>query len=407
MSGKKGGGKKGNEGGKKAEGADFKFDFGQGGKNTFDLAGKDAALLPFIQKKLDTLVGKSSGYLEELPLSVQNRVKALKKLHATKSTLDDDFKKELQALHDKYDKLFAPLYDRRRDIVQGISEPTAEELKEEKAPEKEEKTEVKQEGEKAEKKEPNEGKDVKGIPDFWMEAFKHHDYFGDMITKKDEGALKHLIDVRWKPVAASAEKNWSRESFVLEFEFEDNAYFTNKIISKSYFLQEHEAMGETIFDHVEASKIEWKAGKNLTVKMVQVQQPVGGGKRGGRGGRGRGKSQGKVKTVTVEEPCESFFNFFNEDVTLGLEDDDLQEDDLQNLHEEDYELGLAIKEQVISSAVLWFTGEIPTLGSMDDDGEDDGDEDGEYDSAEDPDFEEPVAGEQAPGGEQKPECAQQ
>jgi len=60
---------------------------------------------------------------------------------------------------------------------------------------------------------------------------------------------------------------------------------------------------------------------------------------------------------------------------------------------------IAIKEQIIPSAVLWYTGEIEdTFGDEDDSGED-----GEYDSAEDPDFEpDPNL-----PSEQKPECAQQ
>ena len=51
----------------------------------------------------------------------------------------------------------------------------------------------------------------------------------------------------------------------------------------------------------------------------------GGGKRGGRkGGRGGKKSSGKV--VTVEEPCESFFNFFKSDIAsaFGIEDEDME-----------------------------------------------------------------------------------
>jgi len=393
MSGKKGG-KGGNQGGKKPEG-DFKFNFGgEGGKQTFDFAGKDAALLPMIQNKLATLVGKSSGYLEELPLPVQNRIKALKNLHEKKVELDKEYKKEMDALQAKFDKLLDPLFNRRREIVQGVSEPTADELKGDKSTEtKEEKEAEKKEGKKEEK-------DVKGIPDFWMEAFKHHDDFAEMVTKKDEAALKHLIDVRWKPVT-DAEK-WSSASFILELEFSENAFFTNKVLSKTYYLTENDLLGETIFDHLEACEIDWKPGKNLTVKMVQQQ--VGGGKRGGRKGRG-GKSHGQVKTVMVEEPCESFFNFFNQNVAFGLDEEELEDEDMQELLESDYEMGLAVKEQIIPSAVLWFTGEIQDLSPFGE-GEEEFDEEGEYDSAEDADFEpDPNAPASADG--QKPECTQQ
>jgi len=406
--GGKGGNKGGNQGGKPEGGQDFKFNFGAEGSDAalkFDFGGKDAAMLPFIQQRLGHLIGKSSGYLESLPEPVQNRVKALKKLHERKSEFDKEYKKELLALQEKFDKLIEPLYDRRRQLVQGTAEPTEEELKEEKKEGEtaEAKTEVKKEEGKAEEK------DVKGVPDFWMEAFKHHDDFAEMITTKDEAVLKHLIDVRWKSLSGEGSEKYSPASFILEFEFSENPYFTNKVITKTYYLVEHEALGETMFDRMESSPIDWKAGKNVTVRMVQQQQPVGG-KRGGRnnrGGRGRGKGQVATKTVMVEEPCESFFNFFNPNVAFGLEDEEeIEEEDMQELMEADYEMGLGVKEQIIPSAVLWFTGEIQSpMAGLDfgmEEGDDEG-EDGEYDSAEDPDFEPDP---NAPAAE-KPECKQQ
>jgi len=326
--------------------------------------------------------------------------------------LDKEFKKELQALEEKFEKLINPLYDRRRDIVQGVSEPTDEEMKEALSAEtKEAKPEEKGEAKKEEKKEEKKDKDqenAKGIPGFWMEAFRHHDDFGETITKKDEAALKHLIDVRWTAVPNSEEKKWSSSSFVLEFEFAENPHFTNKVLSKTFFLLEDEQFGETIFDHLEASPIEWKAGKNLTVKMVPQQvEPKRGGRRGGKG-RG-GKAQGG-KTVMVEEATESFFHFFSDNPLLGVEDDEeIDDSELQAIFENEYELGCIVKEQIISSAVLWFTGEIQQPMDEDESGEDEEGDEGEYDSAEDADF---VPDPNAPGGPagadgQKPECAQQ
>jgi nucleosome assembly protein 1-like 1 len=248
--GNQGGGKqppKGNEGGEdqfkfnfnvgadpNKEGAEVaKFDFGgKAGKQALDLMAKDPNLISFMQKKLDSIVGKSSGYFEELPAPVQNRVRALKKLQNKKSELDKEFRKEMLALQEKYDKLSDPLYERRREIVQGVSEPTEEELKEEKKEEGEKKEgESKEEKKEGEKK---EEKDIKGIPDFWMETFKHHADFEEIITKKDEAVLKHLIEVRWRPIPKS-DKKYSESSFVLEFEFSENHYFENKVLTKSFF----------------------------------------------------------------------------------------------------------------------------------------------------------------------------
>jgi nucleosome assembly protein 1-like 1 len=90
---------------------------------------------------------------------------------------------------------------------------------------------------------------VKGIPNFWLSVFQHHDDFADSITDQDEKALKHLIDVRWKPIPV--EKGRSESSFVLEFEFTENSYFTNKILTKSFYFTEHEIFGD-IIDNMEA-----------------------------------------------------------------------------------------------------------------------------------------------------------
>jgi len=417
-------GKKGNKGGggggkkpdqpKATESAPesaFKFNFGGGNDQgearipTFDFGSKDSPLIPMMQKKLNSLIGKGSGYFESLPAPVQERIKGLKGLHRKKAELDRQYKKELLELQAKFDKLIDPLYARRKEIVIGGSEPSKEELEEaakleaEKAA-NEEKTEEKEEekkgGEvKTEKQEEEEPADVKGIPNFWLNAFQHHGDFAESITKQDEKALKYLLDVRWKSLPE--EKGRSEASFVLEFEFSENPYFTDKVLSKTYYLTEHELLGETMFDKMEGSTINWKPGKDLTVKLVQVQQNAG--RRGGRRGRGKG-GKGGSKTITVEEPTDSFFNFFKSDVASAFMVPDDEEDvDLQDLYEADYEMGVAIKEQIIPSAVLWFTGEIedPWGDEFDGEGED---EDGEYDSAEDPDFD-------AAEGGQKPECAQQ
>jgi len=388
--------------------ATFKFNFGStpgdsGKQPTFDFGGKDSALLPLMQKKLNSLIGKPSGYFESLPAPIQNRIKALKSLHRKKAEFDAEYKKELKALQEKFDTLIDPLYARRKELVTGTQEPTEEEIKEEPN------TEVSKEESKEEKEEKTETEeelpvDVKGVPNFWLEAFKHHGDFAESISKNDEKALKYLIDVRFKPLPPV--EHQSDQSFVLEFEFEDNPYFSNKILTKTYFLTDHEQIGETTFDHMEGYNIDWKPGKNLTVKLVQVQS--GGGKRGGgRKGRGKGRSGGGGKMITVEEPCESFFNFFKSDVAAAFgiseEDEEMEDGDLGELFEVDYEMGLAVKEQIIASAVLWFTGEIEDPFGEDEEGEDEeGDE--EYDSAEDPDFE---LDPNAPQSEQKPECAQQ
>jgi nucleosome assembly protein 1-like 1 len=67
--------------------------------------------------------------------------------------------------------------------------------------------EVKEEGKEPKTEAPAEAKStepVKGVPEFWLLALKHHDDFASMITEKDEECLKHLIDIRVADVPESA-----------------------------------------------------------------------------------------------------------------------------------------------------------------------------------------------------------
>ena len=60
-------------------------------------------------------------------------------------------------------------------------------------------------------------------------------------------------------------------------------------------------------------EIDWKPGKNLTVIMKKKKQRAKGGK--------------QTRTVTKEEPCESFFNFFKPpQIPEDMDDDDDDED---------------------------------------------------------------------------------
>eukprot|EP01114_Cavostelium_apophysatum_P012661 TRINITY_DN288_c0_g1_i5.p3 TRINITY_DN288_c0_g1~~TRINITY_DN288_c0_g1_i5.p3 ORF type:complete len:407 (-),score=169.52 TRINITY_DN288_c0_g1_i5:33-1253(-) len=377
--GKNNKGGQGGQGGKGGpqKGEDFKFDFG--GNKAGGLSKEaQAELLPVLQQKLDTLIGKSSGYFESLPKSVQIKVQALKHLQAKADDFDTEYRKEVAALEEKYKNLKDPLLNRRADIVSG-SEPTEDELSSVKP---EEKIEIKSE----EKKE-----EVKGIPEFWLGAMSHHPQFAEMIMENDRPILAHLKDIKVSNVEG---EEAGSPSFVLEFHFAPNEYFTEEVLKKTYYLKEDHELHEVIFDSVKATEINWKEGKNVTVKLVQKQQKVGGGGRN-RGGKNRGGNKGQVKTITVEEPCESFFNFFSPpDEETFLDEDGEGEEELQALLEEDYEIGLMLKTMLIPNAINWFTGDVDleAFGGFadDEDGDDDeegeGGEDEEYDSEEDDDF---------------------
>jgi nucleosome assembly protein 1-like 1 len=222
-----------------------------------------------IQGKLGNLVGRSSGYIESLPASVRRRVAGLKGVQKDHSKLEAEFQEEVLQLEKKYFAKFTPLYEKRAQIVNGQLEPTEEEVKAgeaDKKPKTEDEEDEEEEEEVAKPEESkDEGADVKGIPEFWLSAMKNQVSLAEMITDKDEGALKYLTDIRMEYL--------DRPGFRLIFEFAENEYFSNKIITKAYFYRDENGYGgDFIYDHAEGDKIEWKPGKDLTVRIESKKQ---------------------------------------------------------------------------------------------------------------------------------------
>lgn len=223
-------------------------------------------LVSLIQGRLGGLIGRSSGYIESLPTEVKRRVAGLKGIQKEHSKLEAEFQEEVLQLEKKYFAKFTPLYEKRSEIVNGKTEPTEEQVK---AGEEDDEPETEGEGEGAaakEEKDPNtETKNVSGIPEFWLSAMKNQVSLAEMITDRDEEALKSLTDIRMEYL--------DKPGFRLIFEFAENNFFTNKTITKTYFYQNESGYGgDFIYDHAEGDKIEWKSGQDLTVRVEQKKQ---------------------------------------------------------------------------------------------------------------------------------------
>ncbi|KAI2567106.1 NAP1L1 isoform 10, partial [Pan troglodytes] len=159
-------------------------------------------ILAALQERLDGLVETPTGYIESLPRVVKRRVNALKNLQVKCAQIEAKFYEEVHDLERKYAVLYQPLFDK-------------EELKEKAKIEDEKKDEEKE--------------DPKGIPEFWLTVFKNVDLLSDMVQEHDEPILKHLKDIKVKFSDAGQPM-----SFVLEFHFEPNEYFTNEVLTKTY-----------------------------------------------------------------------------------------------------------------------------------------------------------------------------
>ncbi|EFX01416.1 nucleosome assembly protein [Grosmannia clavigera kw1407] len=321
------------------------------------LFAQNPRLVHMIQGKLGSLVGRSSGYIESLPPQVKRRVAGLKGIQKQHSKLEAEFQEEVLQLEKKYFAKFTPLYEKRATIINGGNEPTEDEVAagEEDEDEDEEETEK---ADKATEAAAESSETISGIPEFWLSAMKNQVSLAEMITDRDEGALKHLTDIRMEYL--------DKPGFRLIFEFSENDYFTNKTISKTYFYQNESGYGgDFIYDHAEGDKINWKADKDLTVRIEQKKQ--------------RNKNTKQTRIVKKTVPTESFFNFFSPPKPPADEEDDAASD-IEDRLELDYQLGEDIKEKLIPRAIDWFTGEALAFEEMDEDDIED-----EFDEEEDED----------------------
>jgi nucleosome assembly protein 1-like 1 len=211
-----------------------------------------------IQGKLSSLIGRSSGYVESLPAPVRRRVAGLKGVQKEHSKLEAEFQEEVLELEKKYFAKFTPLYQKRAKIVKGDAEASAEEVKAGEEDEEQDEAE-------ASTKPENTTETVTGIPEFWLSAMKNLFSAAEMITDRDETALKDLTDVRMEYL--------DKPGFRLIFEFGENEFFTNKTVTKTYFYQTERGYGgDFIYDYAEGDKIEWKSGKDLTVRIESKKQ---------------------------------------------------------------------------------------------------------------------------------------
>merc|ERR1712226_1424077 len=321
------------------------------------------------------MVGMNSGYIASLPAPVKRRLKALKKIQLESTKIEAKFYEEVHKLECKYHEMYKPLYDQRAKITKGDYEPNEDECEWPSDDEDDEelagdmKDKAKLEDEKA-KKEKEEKEAAKGVPEFWLTIFKNVDMLQEMVQEADEPLLHKLTDIT---VTFSEQPM----GFTLHFYFAPNDYFSNLILTKEYEMKCEPSEDDPFsFEGPEIFKckgctINWKEGKNLTVKTVKKKQ--------------KHKSKGNVRTITKQVKNDSFFNFFDPPPIPDDPNADI-DPETQDLLTADFEIGHYIRDRIIPRAVLFFPGEALQEDEFDD--EDEEEEDGEEGEEEedDPDF---------------------
>lgn len=333
-------------------------------KNNNCDSGQMIQALSALQNQLDRATNPSA-YILGLPGVVKRRLKALKKLQSEAIAVESKFFEELHGLECKYETLYKPYMEKRYKIVSAEIEPDDNECL---WPSEDEGDSL---ADDAKSKltfgdqrtgDGNPDSNIPGIPEFWLRIFKNVDILSDMLGEQDEPILKHLQDIRVKLLTEK------KPGFLLEFVFAPNDYFTNSVLTKEYTLTLDPDKEDLLsYEGPEITKstgctIDWKEGKNVTLKKVQKTQ--------------RRKGQEAKRTVTKIVRAHSFFNFFSPpQVPEGEEPDE----DTDELLSADYEVGHFLRDRVVPKAVLYFTGE-----ALDEEDEDEyEDEEGEeHDSEE-------------------------
>ncbi|KAI6112240.1 hypothetical protein EDD16DRAFT_1603698 [Pisolithus croceorrhizus] len=215
-----------------------------------------------VQGRLADLVGKSSGYIESLPVEVKKSIEALKGVQVKQNELQNQFRRECLELEKKYLELQKPLYERRLAIISGAAKATQEEI---------------DAGTQASQKDNEEytpiPADAPGepapIPEFWLTALRNHVGLSELITERDAAALKHLTDIRLSYLPSDQPK----PGFKITFHFSPNEYFENEILEKTYLYQEEVGYsGDFVYDRAIGTEIKWKEDKDLTKEFEIKKQ---------------------------------------------------------------------------------------------------------------------------------------
>jgi len=288
--------------------------------------------------------------ISSLPIVVQNRVKALKNLQLKTVNAECDYYKEVHQLDVKFQKMYDEINKQRESILSGAYEPSGAEIEWK----NKEEDEVNGDGEAKELTNGIEklkildmDENTKGIPKFWMHALKNanEECLMGLIESHDEDVLAYLTDIT---VHLNEAQN---NGFTLRFQFSENPYMSNSVLTKVYTLREDpdpdsplEYDGPEIIS-CKGCTIDWKAGKDVTKTVVKLKKlkPK------------KGKNV-PDKEITKEVKADSFFNFFSPPAHTDGKEEEMTDEERATLAM-DFDVGFAIKEKMVPRAVLYFTGE--------------------------------------------------
>ncbi|KAI9435022.1 hypothetical protein F5148DRAFT_989937 [Russula earlei] len=263
-------------------------------------------------------------------VDLQTKVLALMSLQGQYSSTQESYKNELLELDKKYLAYYhSPIFNRRKEIITGSSQPTAHEVEAGV-------TESRNGDPTGVPLPPTSNKDEPpqvGIPEFWLTALKHTTEIKPTIEKKDEAALKHLTDITFSYLPNPG------RGFQLTFSFSKNDFFTNEHLYKTYYYSGY----SNYINRAVGCKINWKGRNDLTRTILT--EP-----------RNNGRVISKICAA------ESFFNFFDpsrppseEAVNSGIMTPE-EFVAIEDRIELDHRIGIDLKDKIIPRAIEYYMG---------------------------------------------------
>lgn len=255
--------------------------------------------------------------LTRLPPDVRRRLRALRKLQLQTNNIEMEFHRKEFELEKEFQVKHSAILKKRFDIVSGEYEPIDEECD---YPDPDLLQRIDENISLFTHINVNVAEGcatpIKGIPNFWLHILYSNAMLDFLLHDGDEDILNHLIDIR------TTYKSEPHFSFILEFEFSENPFFENAILTKEYLLK-------------------MKFNDVLLYEGPEICKTIGC----------------DIKWKSEKTPGHpSFLDFFNPPV-LPTDAMDPSYEDIKNVLESDFEIGNYIKDHIIPKATLCYTGE--------------------------------------------------
>jgi len=273
-------------------------------------------------------------FLAMLPSCVKSRVEKLKELHKTKVQITENYLTERAALEKKFNELYAPLYDERADVVNGKQDA---QIASKLATHGKGANSAREDGDDNE-----DNTNLTGVPEFWSCAMANIETISELLTERDNECILHLEDIKCQDFDDG-------RGFTLAFHFKDNAFFTNRALTKRYEVPNLLLDDEPILKNVKGCEIDWKPDMCLTFRETLKKQRNKSGRRAGQ-----------IRTIKKKERSESFFHFFSPPKIPNMKFGEIGEEEADAIEEafdHDYDVAQSFRSHIIPKAALWFTGE--------------------------------------------------